>query len=60
MSRHRRCRVRVTVRQAAGEVPQKGHKVLLQGIMVSHFQVRLTVYPEQVSVLHQTNAQSAP
>mgnify|MGYP001810049956 CR=1 FL=1 len=37
VSRHRRCRVRITVSERPGAVAQRGHKVQLLGIMVSHF-----------------------
>ncbi|PSC68178.1 Acyl-coenzyme A thioesterase THEM4 isoform A [Micractinium conductrix] len=47
VSRHRRCRVRITVSERPGAVAQRGHKVQLLGIMVSHFSVRLTTYPDQ-------------
>lgn len=30
-------------------------QVVLQGVMVSHFGVRLTTYDEQVSLLHQAS-----
>lgn len=53
VSRHKRCRVRVTVLPAPGAVPQRGHKVQLLAAMVSHFSVRLTTYVDQVKVLHQ-------
>jgi hypothetical protein len=36
VSRTRRCRIRVTVQEAAGEFPQKGHKVMLVAVMVAH------------------------
>lgn len=36
MSRHERCRVRVTVLREAGEHPQEGHKVVLVATMVAH------------------------
>lgn len=55
VSRHKQCRIRVTVSERPGQVPQKGHKVVLQGVMVSHFGVRLTTYDEQVSLLHQAS-----
>lgn len=60
MSRDPRCRLRVTVSEAPGAVPQQGHKVLLQGIMVSHFSVRLNTYVDQVDVLTKTTVKSAP
>ncbi|KAL4447553.1 hypothetical protein ABPG75_004772 [Micractinium tetrahymenae] len=53
VSRHKRCRVRVTVLAQPGAVPQNGHKVQLLAVMVSHFSVRLTTYADQVKVLHQ-------
>jgi hypothetical protein len=36
--------VKVTVRKGAGAVPQKGHKVTLMAIMVSHYPLRLDTY----------------
>jgi hypothetical protein len=51
VSRHKRCRVRVTVAERPGSVPQQGHKVVLMGVMVSQFSVRLTTYESQVEVL---------
>lgn len=41
VSQHERCRVRITVSAAPGEVPQQGHKVSLSGLLVTHFPVRL-------------------
>ena len=41
VSQHGRCRVRITVQEEAGEVPQQGHKVSLSGLLVTHFPVRL-------------------
>lgn len=52
VTRHKRCRVRITVADRAGVVPQEGHKVVLTGLMVSQFSVRLTTYESQVEVLH--------
>ena len=53
VSRHKRCRVRVTVSERPGAVPQGGHKVSLTAVMVSHFPVRLTVYDGQVDLVNQ-------
>lgn len=50
----------MTVSERPGAAAQRGHKVLLQGIMVSHFSVRLTTYVEQVDVLTKTTVKSAP
>ncbi|EFN58310.1 hypothetical protein CHLNCDRAFT_142315 [Chlorella variabilis] len=36
VTQHRRCRVRVTVLDEAGEFPQEGHKVTLVAVMVAH------------------------
>lgn len=52
VSRHKRCRVRVTVLPQPGAVRQKGHKVQLLAVMVSHFSVRLSKYADQVKALH--------
>ena len=41
VSQHERCRVRITVSEEAGAVPQQGHKVSLSGLLVTHFPVRL-------------------
>ncbi|PSC71318.1 hypothetical protein C2E20_5316 [Micractinium conductrix] len=47
VTQHKKCRVRITVRPEPGEVPQKGHKVTLTAIMVSHFPIRLKTYEDQ-------------
>lgn len=36
VSRHERCRVRVTISAAPGATPQEGHKVMLAAVMVTH------------------------
>ncbi|KAL4431189.1 hypothetical protein ABPG75_006445 [Micractinium tetrahymenae] len=36
VTRHKRCRFRVTVLDKTGEVPQEGHKVVLVAVMVTH------------------------
>lgn len=36
VSPHPLCRLRVTVREEPGQVPQQGHKVMLAAIMVVH------------------------
>lgn len=36
VTRHKRCRIRVTVGRQPGEWPQAGHKVMLNAAMVSH------------------------
>ena len=41
VSEHTRCRVRITVSAGAGKVPQKGHKVSLTGVMVSHLPIHV-------------------
>lgn len=41
VTQHRACRVRVTIRKQPGAVPQAGHKVSLQALMVSHYPLRL-------------------
>lgn len=52
VSRHKRCRVRITVADRPGVVKQDGHKVVLTAVMVSQFTVRLTTYDTQVDLLH--------
>lgn len=52
VSRHKRCRVRITVADRPGVVKQDGHKVVLTAVMVSQFTVRLTTYDIQVDLLH--------
>ena len=39
VSRHARCRIRVTVSPQPGEFPQKGHKVALFAVMVTHVEM---------------------
>ena len=41
VSEHARCRVRITVSADAGQVRQKGHKVSLTGVMVSHLPIHV-------------------
>ncbi len=53
VSQHKRCRLRITVSSRAGSVPQKGHKVQLTAVMVSHVQLQLGRYDEQVSHIQQ-------
>lgn len=53
MTRHPRCRVRVTISERPGAVPQEGHKVSLSGVMLSHWAVRLNKYDEQVEKMNE-------
>lgn len=53
VSQHERCRVRVTVASKPGRVAQKGHKVTMMAIMVSHFPIRLSRYQDQTEQLAQ-------
>lgn len=46
-----KCRVRVTVLDKPGKVPQKGGKVKLMGIMASHFPLRVTAQEGQTEVV---------
>ena len=68
VSRHRRCRIRITVaerprplaeqqqqqQQEQQQQGQQGNKVTLMGVMVANFNVRLTIFDDQVEVLRST------
>ncbi|KAL4421416.1 hypothetical protein ABPG75_010707 [Micractinium tetrahymenae] len=53
VTRHPRCRVRVTISDRPGAVPQDGHKVSLTAVMVSHWAIRLNKYDEQVEKMNE-------
>lgn len=53
VTRHPRCRVRVTISERPGAVAQDGHKVSLSAVMLSHWAIRLNKYDEQVEKMNQ-------
>ncbi|KAL4423775.1 hypothetical protein ABPG75_001076 [Micractinium tetrahymenae] len=60
VSQHPRCRVRISVRSVPGEVPQKGHKVALFGLLVSHYPLKMSMSQQgSVELMAQRTAGSA-